>query len=59
VAARPTRGNQTSTLLAARAAEEYGYVVKDVRRITVIGGGLLLILAVLYVLIEVAHVVSL
>jgi hypothetical protein len=59
VPAARLRGNQTSTLLAARAAEEYGYVVKDVRRITVVGGGLLAVLVVLYVLIEVVHVVSL
>jgi hypothetical protein len=59
VATARGRSNQTSTLLAARAAEEYGYVVKDVRRISVVGGGLLAILLVLYVLIEVVHVISL
>lgn len=59
VAAARARGTQSSTLLAARAAEEYGYVVKDVRRIGVVGGGLLALLLVLYVLIEVLQVVRL
>jgi hypothetical protein len=45
-------------LLAARAAEEYAYVVRDVRRIMVVGGGIAAALAVLYVLIDVAHVVT-
>ncbi len=45
-------------LLAARAAEEYGYVVRDVRRILAVGGSIVVILAVLYVLIDVAHVVT-
>jgi hypothetical protein len=43
--------------LAAQATEEYAYVVRDVRRIVTIGGGLVLVLAVLFVLIEVAHVI--
>jgi hypothetical protein len=55
--ARPGRpGGQG--LLAARAAEEYAYVVRDVRRILVVGGGLVAALAALYVLIDVAHVVT-
>jgi hypothetical protein len=45
-------------LLAARAAEEYGYVVRDVRRIVVVGGAIAAALAVLYVLIDIAHVVT-
>jgi hypothetical protein len=53
------RGAQPSGLLAARAAEEYGYVAKDIRHIGVVGGGLLVILLVLWVLIEVAHVIPL
>jgi len=43
--------------LAAQASEEYAYVVRDVRRIVAIGGSLLVILAALFILIEVAHVV--
>ena len=45
-------------LLAARAAEEYAYVVRDVRRILVIGGALAATMAVLYVLIDLVHVVT-
>jgi hypothetical protein len=45
-------------LLAARAAEEYAYVVRDVRRILVVGGGLVATLAVIYVLVDVLHVVT-
>jgi len=56
-AARPGRPSGQG-LLAARAAEEYAYVVRDVRRILVVGGGLVATLAVLYVLIDVAHVVT-
>jgi len=53
------RGAQPSGLLAARAAEEYDYVAKDIRHIGVVGGGLLVILILLWVLIEVAHVIPL
>lgn len=45
--------------LAVRAADEYAYVRRDVIRIARVGGGLLAILAVLYVLIDVAHVIRL
>ena len=45
-------------LLAAKAAEEYAYVVRDVRRIIQVGGGMAIILAALYVLVDVLRVVS-
>ena len=45
--------------LSVRAADEYAYVRRDVIRIVRIGGGLLAVLAVLYVLIDVAHVIRL
>jgi len=45
-------------LLAARAAEEYAYVVRDVRRIVLVGGALVVTLGILYVLIDIAHVVT-
>ena len=45
-------------LLAARAAEEYAYVVRDVRRIVRVGGSLAAVLAVIYVLVDVLHVVT-
>ena len=55
--ARPGRAGGQG-LLAARAAEEYAYVVRDVRRILVVGGALAAALVVLYVLIDVARVVT-
>jgi hypothetical protein len=45
-------------LLAARAAEEYGYVVRDVRRILRVGGLMAAALAVFFVLIDVMHVIK-
>jgi hypothetical protein len=47
----------SSAPLATRAAEEYAYVRRDVRRIGVVGGSLLGILAILHVLVNVAHVI--
>ena len=47
---------QSSGLLAARAAEEYDYVKRDLHRIGIVSGALLLIMFVLYLLIEVLHV---
>ena len=54
-----SRSVETSSLLAARAAEEYAYVKRDVRRIGVVGGGMLAVMLVLFVLIEVMHVINL
>ncbi|HEY0443998.1 MAG TPA: hypothetical protein VGC90_07245 [Candidatus Limnocylindrales bacterium] len=45
--------------LAARASEEYAYVRRDVIRIARIGAALVAILAVLFVLIDVTHVITL
>jgi hypothetical protein len=45
--------------LSVRAADEYAYVRRDVRRIARIGVALLAILAVLHVLINVLHVIQL
>jgi hypothetical protein len=53
--ARPGRAGGQG-LLAARAAEEYGYVVRDVRRIVLVAGAMVAALAVIFVLIDVAHV---
>jgi hypothetical protein len=47
----------SSAPLAQRAAEEYAYVQRDLRRILVVGGGLLIALAVIYVLLNVLNVV--
>jgi hypothetical protein len=56
-AARPARAGAPG-LLAVKAAEEYAYVVRDVRRILMVGSVMVLALVVAYVLIDVAHVVS-
>jgi hypothetical protein len=56
--AAPGRSREGS-LLAARAEEEYAYVVRDVRRIARIGGSLVGILAILFVLIDLAGVIRL
>jgi hypothetical protein len=49
----------SSVPLSVRAAEEYAYVRRDIRRITIVGGGLLLILAVLEVLVNGMHLFTL
>jgi hypothetical protein len=41
------------SVLAARAAEEYAYVVRDVRRIVQVGGGLVVVMLVLWIVLEV------
>ena len=58
-AAEPGRSARGSGqgLLAAKAAEEYAYVVRDVRRIIAMGVVLTIIMAVLYVLVDVAKVI--
>jgi len=48
-----------ATPLAVRAAEEYAYVRRDIRRITLVGGSLLLVLAVLEVLVNGMHLFTL
>jgi hypothetical protein len=47
-----------AAMIGARASEEYAYVVRDVRRIVTIGGSLLLVMLVLFVAIEVLHLVT-
>lgn len=49
--------SRESSLFSAKAAEEYAYVARDVRRIVTVGGSLLGVLAILFVLIEVLHVI--
>jgi hypothetical protein len=53
----PEAAIYSSAPLAERAAEEYAYVQRDLRRIVVVGGGLLLTLAALYVLLNVLDIV--
>ena len=44
--------------LSVRASEEYAYVRRDVRRIVIVGGSLLAVLAILDILVNVAHVIA-
>jgi len=53
------RTSYGSVPLAVRAAEEYAYVRRDIRRITIVGGSLLLVLAVLEVLVNGMHLFTL
>jgi hypothetical protein len=46
-----------SSSLATRASEEYAYVRRDVRRIAIVGGSLLAVLAILDILVNVLHVI--
>jgi hypothetical protein len=54
-----TSRTRTGSLLAIRGEQEYTYVVRDVRRIATVGGSLVVVLIVLYILIEVVGVVRL
>jgi hypothetical protein len=55
---RPAEGAIYSSVpLSTRAAEEYGYVRRDVRRIAIVGGSLLAVLAILEVLVNVLHLI--
>jgi hypothetical protein len=49
----------TSVPLSVRAADEYAYVKRDIRRISIVGGFLLAILAVLEVLVNGLHLFTL
>ena len=42
--------------IAVRAAQEYAYVMRDVRRIVIIGGGLIVLLIALWAIIETAGI---
>lgn len=55
---RAAARTRSAGLLAAKGAEEYAYVVRDVRRIVQVGGAMVIILAALYVLVDILHVVS-
>jgi hypothetical protein len=49
-------GIYSSAPLAQRAAQEYGYVQRDLRRIAIVGGGLLLVLVLIDILFNVTHI---
>ena len=46
----PAGVNRAQSSLAVSAADEYAYVGRDVRRIAIVGGGLVVILIVLWLL---------
>jgi hypothetical protein len=46
----------SSAPLAERAAQEYAYVQRDLRRIAIVGGGLLLVLILIDILFNVTHI---
>jgi hypothetical protein len=52
-----TPRTRSGSLLAIRGEQEYAYVVRDVRRIATVGGSLVGVLIVLYILIEVIGVI--
>jgi hypothetical protein len=47
----------SSAPLAERAAQEYGYVRRDLRRIAIVGGALLLVMFVIDILLNVTNVI--
>jgi hypothetical protein len=49
----------TSVPLSVRASDEYGYVKRDIRRIAIVGGFLIAVLAVLEVLVNGMHLFTL
>ena len=51
-------GRRGMSPLAVRAAEEYAYVSRDVRRILWVGGSMIGLLGVFFVLIDILHVVT-
>ena len=54
---RPTTRRSTPRARSPSAPpQEYGYVQRDLRRIAIVGGGLLIVLVVLDILLNVAHV---
>jgi hypothetical protein len=54
----PTGRPRGLSPLAVRAAEEYAYVSRDVRRIVEVGGLMIGVLAVFFVLIDIMHVIT-
>ena len=49
----PVAAPRPSSVLSISAAEEYAYVARDVRRITIVGGGIVLFLVALWVVSQV------
>jgi hypothetical protein len=56
-AAVRTRSGRASSAFVAEAAQEYAYVVSDVRRIVIVASGIIGIMVVLFVLIDVLGIV--
>lgn len=52
-----SRSRQTSSAFAAESAQEYAYVVSDVRRIVIVAGGILGIMVLLFLVIDVLGII--
>ena len=52
-----TRSRQTSSAFAAESAQEYAYVVSDVRRILIVAGGIIGILIALFLVIDLLGII--
>ena len=50
-------GRGEASILATRSVEEYAYVQRDLRRIAKVGGGIIAVVAVLWVLIDLTHII--
>ncbi len=51
--------NRPSTLLAQKAAVEYVYVAQDLRRIGTFAGGVAILMVLVWLLVDFAHVITL
>ena len=51
--------SKESSLLAARAEQEYTYVQRDIRRIAVVDGGLVVVMFVLFIVIDLLGIIKL
>jgi hypothetical protein len=52
-----SRSRQTSSAFAAEAAQEYAYVLTDVRRIVIVASGIIGIMLALFVVIDILGIV--
>jgi hypothetical protein len=57
-AVRSTRSARSGGLLATKAANEYVYVERDLRRIAIVGGSMFGFMAVLWLLVDVTKIVK-
>jgi hypothetical protein len=53
----PTTTRRSTPRARSRARPQYGYVQRDLRRIAIVGGGRLIVLVVIDILLNVAHII--